>query len=145
MAGVLGDFNVHLTWFSFLYSQQGLRDLQTIRLWDGLIRFKQHWRRSSHWSRICSAGDSFTLLWWYSGVMLASLNKAKFLLIKVLNKIHKCLSCSAVKVREAGGDSLGQRHFPLLSLIISSITLEPINGESKCYSVTRSGTFKSFL
>ena len=77
--------------------------------------------------------------------MLASLNKAKFLLIKVLNKIHKCPSCSAVKVREAGGDSLGQHHFPLLSLIISSITLEPINGESKCYSVKRSGTFKSFL
>ena len=145
MAGVHGDFNVHLTWFSFLYSQQGLRDLQTIRPWAGLIRFKQHWRTSSHWSRICSASDSFTLLWWYSGVMLASLNKAKFLLIKVLNKIHKCPSCSAVKVREAGGDSLGQHHFPLLSLIISSITLEPINGESKCYSVKRSGTFKSFL
>ena len=45
--------------------------------------------------------------------MLASSNEAKFLLIKVLNRIHKCPSRSAVKAREAGGDSLGQRYFPI--------------------------------
>ena len=33
----------------------------------------------------------------------------------------------------------------LLCLIISSITLKPINGESKHCSVTRNGTFKSGL
>ena len=62
---------------------------------------------------------------------LVVLIKNKFLLVQVLNKIHKYWGYLAVQISEV--------------LTISSITLKPINGESKYCSVTRNGTFKSFL
>ena len=126
------------TWLDFPFFTVSRVSETSKLLWAGLIRFKQHWRRSSHWSRICSAGDSLTLVWWYSGVTLASSNEAKFLLITVLTKIHKYWSRSAVEARETGAS---QQLNSLQLNLATAITLMGLVAVTVDYSVSRLAWF----